>query len=429
MKVLVIGSGGREHALVWKLAQSPSVDEIYAAPGNGGTETDSFKNVPIAADDIVGLVDFAKKNRIDLVVPGPELPLTLGICDKMKEAGIDCFGPDAYCAQLEGSKSFAKDVMAAAGVPTAACRVFDDLDKASGYVRQKGAPLVVKADGLASGKGVVVAQSVEEALAACEDMLGKGKFGAAGSRVVIEEMLPGEEVSLLCVCDGEEAWPLPSAQDHKAVFDGDNGPNTGGMGAYSPAPLLPDENLTEMAAKVAEPILREMKKRGHPFVGVLYAGLMIGPEGAKVLEYNARFGDPECQPLLMRLEGDLAALLKSCAQGRMDKNSVSFDKRSALGVVLAAEGYPGSYPKGMEISGLEQAEALDGVKVFHGGTKAENGKLVSSGGRVLCVTALGDTLGEARKQAYAALGKIEMPQSFNRTDIGGKGIARLARRQ
>lgn len=429
MKVLVIGSGGREHALVWKLAQSPSVDEIYAAPGNGGTETDRFKNVPIAVDDLDGLVDFAKKQKIDLVVPGPELPLTLGICDKMKAAGIDCFGPDAYCARLEGSKSFAKEVMAAAGVPTAACKVFENADEARAYIRQHGAPLVVKADGLAAGKGVIVAQSVDEALEAVDAMLGQGKFGAAGSKVVIEEMLPGEEVSLLCVCDGERAWPLPSAQDHKAVFDGDKGPNTGGMGAYSPAPILPDEKLAEMAEKVAAPILLEMKKRGHPFKGVLYAGLMIGPDGAKVLEYNARFGDPECQPLLMRLEGDLAGLLKSCVKGRMDTDKVSFDRQSALGVVLAAEGYPASYDKGMEISGIADAEAMEGVKIFHGGTKLEDGKLVSNGGRVLCVTALGDTLGEAQQKAYAALERIRMPKNHFRKDIGGKGIARINRQE
>lgn len=425
MRVLVIGSGGREHALVWKLAQSPSVDEIFVAPGNGGTETDRFKNVPIAADDLDGLVDFAKREKIDLVVPGPELPLTLGICDKMKEAGIDCFGPDKYCARLEGSKAFAKDVMREAGVPTARAEVFDNLPDALAHIEKTGAPLVVKADGLAAGKGVVVAKSLEEAQAALREMLDEGKFGEAGKRVVIEEVLPGEEVSLLCVCDGERAWPLPSAQDHKAARDGDAGPNTGGMGAYSPAPILPDAALAEMAEKVASPILREMKKRGHPFVGVLYAGLMIGPDGPKVLEYNTRFGDPECQPLLMRLAGDLAALLKSCVAGQMETGHVSFDSRSALGVVLASEGYPGPYKKGAKIDGIEKAEEDSAVKVFHAGSRIENGRLEASGGRVLCVTALDENLYGAKKRAYAALEKIAMAGSFYRHDIGDKGIRRL----
>lgn len=425
MRVLVIGSGGREHALVWKLAQSPSVDEIFVAPGNGGTETDRFKNVPIAADDLDGLVDFAKREKIDLVVPGPELPLTLGICDRMKEAGIDCFGPDKYCARLEGSKSFAKEVMREAGVPTARAEVFDNLQDALAHVEKTGAPLVVKADGLAAGKGVVVAKSVEEAQGALREMLEQGKFGEAGKRVIIEEMLAGEEVSLLCVCDGERAWPLPSAQDHKAARDGDAGPNTGGMGAYSPAPILPDAALADMAEKVAAPILREMKKRGHPFVGVLYAGLMIGPDGPKVLEYNTRFGDPECQPLLMRLAGDLATLLKSCVAGQMETGHVSFDNRSALGVVLASEGYPGPYKKGAKIDGIEKAEEDKAVKVFHAGSRMKNGRLVANGGRVLCVTALDESLAGAKERAYAALEKISMPESFYRHDIGDKGIRRL----
>ena len=428
MRVLVIGSGGREHALVWKLKQSPLVDEVYAAPGNGGTAREDAVNIDIRADDIAGLVTFARREEIGLVVPGPELALTLGITDAMKEAGIPCFGPDGYCARLEGSKAFAKDIMQRAGVPTAACAVFEDLDAARAHVQNVGAPLVVKADGLAAGKGVVVAQTTEEALAALDDIMGRKAFGAAGSRVVIEECLIGEEASFLCLCDGLRAVPLPSAQDHKAVYDGDKGPNTGGMGAYSPAPILPDADAERMADLVARPILRELAKDGHPFVGVLYAGLMMTADGPKVLEYNTRFGDPECQPLLMRLDGDLVDIMQAALAGDLSAVPVRQKPESALGVVVCAKGYPQSYPKGMPIEGLDEAEA-DGAKVFHSGTVIENGVCKANGGRVLCVTALGKTLAEAQAQAYKAVDKIRMPDSFHRSDIGDKGIRRLQQQE
>lgn len=428
MRVLVIGSGGREHALVWKLKQSPLVDEVYAAPGNGGTAREGAVNIDIRADDIAGLVTFARREEIGLVVPGPELALTLGITDAMKEAGIPCFGPDGYCARLEGSKAFAKDIMQRAGVPTAACAVFEDLDAARAHVQNVGAPLVVKADGLAAGKGVVVAQTTEEALAALDDIMGRKAFGAAGSRVVIEECLIGEEASFLCLCDGLRAVPLPSAQDHKAVYDGDKGPNTGGMGAYSPAPILPDADAERMADLVARPILRELAKDGHPFVGVLYAGLMMTADGPKVLEYNTRFGDPECQPLLMRLDGDLVDIMQAVLAGDLSAVPVRQKPESALGVVVCAKGYPQSYPKGMPIEGLDEAEA-DGAKVFHSGTVIENGVCKANGGRVLCVTALGKTLAEAQAQAYKAVDKIRMPDSFHRSDIGDKGIRRLQQQE
>ena len=428
MRVLVIGSGGREHALVWKLKQSPLVDEVYAAPGNGGTAREGAVNIDIRADDIAGLVTFARREEIGLVVPGPELALTLGITDAMKEAGIPCFGPDGYCARLEGSKAFAKDIMQRAGVPTAACAVFEDLDAARAHVQNVGAPLVIKADGLAAGKGVVVAQTTEEALAALDDIMGRKAFGAAGSRVVIEECLIGEEASFLCLCDGLRAVPLPSAQDHKAVYDGDKGPNTGGMGAYSPAPILPDADAERMADLVARPILRELAKDGHPFVGVLYAGLMMTADGPKVLEYNTRFGDPECQPLLMRLDGDLVDIVQAALAGDLSAVPVRQKPESALGVVVCAKGYPQSYPKGMPIEGLDEAEA-DGAKVFHSGTVIENGVCKANGGRVLCVTALGKTLAEAQAQAYKAVDKIRMPDSFHRSDIGDKGIRRLQQQE
>ena len=428
MRVLVIGSGGREHALVWKLKQSPLVDEVYAAPGNGGTAREGAVNIDIRVDDIPGLVTFARREEIGLVVPGPELALTLGITDAMKEAGIPCFGPDGYCARLEGSKAFAKNIMQRAGVPTAACAVFEDLDAARAHVQKVGAPLVVKADGLAAGKGVVVAQTTEEALAALDDIMGRKTFGAAGSRVVIEECLIGEEASFLCLCDGLRAVPLPSAQDHKAVYDGDKGPNTGGMGAYSPAPILPDEDAERMADLVARPILRELARDGHPFVGVLYAGLMMTADGPKVLEYNTRFGDPECQPLLMRLDGDLVDIMQAALAGDLSAVPVRQKPESALGVVVCARGYPQSYPKGMPIEGLDEAEA-DGAKVFHSGTVIENGVCKANGGRVLCVTALGKTLAEAQSKAYRAVDNIRMPDSFHRSDIGDKGIRRLQQQE
>ena len=425
MRILVIGSGGREHALVWKFMQSPGVEAVFAAPGNGGTSREGAVNVPVPVDDLDGLVALARKEKIDLVMPGPELPLTLGITDRMREAGIACFGPDSYGAKLEGSKAFAKEIMARAQVPTAHSAVFSDAEMAKNHVAKVGGPLVVKADGLAAGKGVSMATDSQEALQAIDDIMSARAFGSAGDLVVLEEWLVGEEASFLCLCDGERAVPLPSAQDHKRVFDNDEGPNTGGMGAYSPAPVLPDDMLEEMADLTVRPILRELAKDGHPFVGVLYAGLMMTADGPKVLEYNVRFGDPECQPMLMRLEGDLPRIMLDGIAGKLDPTSIGQSAKTALGVVMTAEGYPGAYTKGVPITGISEADALPGVKVFHGGTTIKDGALVSSGGRVLCVTALGDDLEDAQRAAYAGVEKIRMDGGFYRKDIGQKGINRL----
>ena len=376
VRILVIGSGGREHALVWKLKQSPRVSEVFVAPGNGGTAREGAINVAVDAGDLDGLVELVRKEKIDLVVPGPELPLTGGITDRMREAGIPCFGPDAYCARLEGSKAFAKDVMNRAGVPTARSQVFTDPDKAKNAVVKLGAPLVVKADGLAAGKGVVVARTTQEALDAVDDIMCKRAHGAAGAKLVIEEFLVGEEASFLCLCDGKTA---------------------------------------DMFIR---PILAALARDGHPFVGVLYAGLMMTGNGPKVLEYNTRFGDPECQPLLMRLEGDLVQIMLDCIEGRLRPESLSHTSQTALGVVVAAEGYPHAYPKGMVIDGLDEADALPG-------TSMDGDKILSSGGRVLCVTALGDTLADAQARAYEGVKAIRMDKSFHRSDIGQKGIRRL----
>ena len=423
MNVLVIGSGGREHALCWKLSQNPGVDLVLAAPGNGGTHEEA-RNVPVKDDDIEGLLALAKAENVGLVVVGPEAPLVKGMADACARENIPCFGPDAFAAQLEGSKAFAKTIMREAGVPTAAFGVFDDAGAAKDYVQRHGAPLVVKADGLAAGKGVVVAKTVDEALAAIDDMMVAKSFGPAGARVVIEDALIGEEASFLAFCDGENFALLPSAQDHKAAYDGDTGPNTGGMGAYSPAPVLPQEKYAETAELCIRPILKRLAELGHPFKGVLYAGLMFTKDGPMVLEYNVRFGDPECQPLLMRLDADLVQIMLACAGGRLEPSMLRVRPETALCVVVAAPGYPGGYPKGMEISGLAEADSLPGVKVFQAGTAAENGRTVTSGGRVLGVTALGATLAEAKAKAYEAVGKVRFEGCFYRRDIGDKGIAR-----
>ncbi len=423
MRILIVGSGGREHALAWKLRQSPKVSEILIAPGNGGTAQEG-RNLPVGDGDIPGLMAAIREHKIDFVIPGPELPLVLGLVDACRAAGIPCFGPGKYAAQMEGSKSFAKDLMREAGVPTAAYGTFTNLDEAKAYLKAKGAPIVVKADGLAAGKGVVVAQTEQEALEALESMMAAKNFGAAGETVVLEEMLVGEEVSFLCLCDGETVLPLPSAQDHKNVFDGDTGPNTGGMGAYSPAPLLPDSGCAAMADLVIKPILRTLKKRGHPFSGVLYAGLMMTASGPKVLEYNVRFGDPECQPLLMRLQGDLLDVMLACAQGKLEDVTLSSRPEHALCVVMAGKGYPGDYAKGMPISGMPEAEAVAPrlVKVFQAGTRVDGQGVISSGGRILGVTALGPSLREAQKTAYAAVDKIRMDNCHFRRDIGWKAL-------
>ncbi len=423
MKILVVGSGGREHALAWKLGQNPGVDEILVAPGNGGTAL-CGKNVDMKDDDVDGLVALAKDNGVDLVVVGPELPLVLGLRDACDAAGIACFGPDAYGARLEGSKSFAKELMEEAGVPTADFAVFTDFEAAKAHLDTVSAPLVVKADGLAAGKGVTVCKTREQALAALEEAMVDRIFGEAGDKVVVEEALVGEEASFLAFCDGEAYVPLTACQDHKPVGEGDAGPNTGGMGAYCPAPILPESDYERVGEMVFKPVLDTLKKRGRPFQGILYAGLMMTKNGPKVLEYNVRFGDPECQPLLMRLESDLADVMTACLEGRLGEVELRWTPKSAVCVVMAAKGYPAGYPKGMEITGFDGAEALDGLKVFQAGTRPAGGKTLTSGGRVLGVTALGDTLAGAREIAYRGVAKMHFENSYIRRDIGDKGLKR-----
>ncbi|CCH49353.1 phosphoribosylamine--glycine ligase [Pseudodesulfovibrio piezophilus] len=424
MKILVVGGGGREHALCWKLSLNPKVERILCAPGNGGT-AQIGENFPIKDDDIPALVALARDEEVDLVVVGPELPLVLGLENALRQEGIPCFGPSAYAANLEGSKAFSKNVMHDAGVPTAAFRVFDEYDAAVAFIKKQGAPIVVKADGLAAGKGVIVATTEEEALEAVENMMVKKAFGSAGDRVVIEETLAGEEASFLAFCDGLHYALLPSSQDHKAVFEGDTGPNTGGMGAYSPAPILPKEKYEETAELCIKPILRHLASKGEPFKGVLYAGLIYTADGPSVLEYNVRFGDPECQPLLMRLETDLLEIMFACIDGKLDQVDVTSTAQTACGVVMAAEGYPGDYPKGMPVTGLDAADAMEGVKVFQAGTVFADGEILTAGGRVLCVTALGDGLADAQKRAYEAVEKVHFDKSYYRRDIADKGLKRL----
>lgn len=429
MRILIIGSGGREHALAWKLSQSPRKPELFIAPGNGGT-AGLGENIPVDAGDVNALMRIIEEKNISFVIPGPELPLVNGIVDACQKAGVLCFGPSQYAAQLEGSKAFTKRILQKAGVPTADFAVFTDFDEASAHVKEKGAPIVVKADGLAAGKGVVVAKTTEEALEALDAMLIKKEFGEAGATVVIEETLVGEEASFLAICQGDTVLALPSAQDHKAAYDNDSGPNTGGMGAYSPAPVLPKERYQEVIDLAIRPILSALKEEGHPFSGILYAGLMMTPNGPYVLEYNVRFGDPECQPLLMRIDCDLLEILLACAKGELAGKTLPLKEEAALCVVMAAEGYPRSgYAKGMEITDIDQAEAAapGAIKVFQAGTALKDGKIISTGGRVLGVTALGKTLEEAQKRAYTACGLIKMPQNHYRKDIGNKGLAALQR--
>jgi phosphoribosylamine--glycine ligase len=423
MKVLIVGGGGREHALAWKIAQSPRVDRVYVAPGNAGTET-MATNVPIAADDVSALAEFASSEGIDLTVVGPEAPLVLGIVDRFVELGLRIFGPSASAARLEGSKAFAKASMEKFGVPTGQYREFVDPDEAKAYIRQKGAPLVVKADGLAGGKGVVVAHAVGEALAAVEEMLVAARFGTAGEKIIVEEWLQGEEASFLAFCDGKTVLPMDSSQDHKAVYDGDRGPNTGGMGAYSPAPVVTADVFRRVMETVMIPTVEGMAREGIPYVGILYAGLMIRGSDVKVLEFNCRFGDPECQPIVARMKGDLVPVLEACIDGRLSEVSLEWDPRAAVCVVLASGGYPGNYPKGLAIQGLERADEVDGVTVFHAGTRREDGSVVTSGGRVLGVTALGNGVEEAISRAYAGVKKIHWPGMHCRNDIGRKALDR-----
>ena len=423
MKVLIVGSGGREHALAWKVKQSSKVSHVFVAPGNAGTALESgIENVALAVENIDGLLQFAQHQGIELTIVGPEVPLVLGIVDKFQAAGLSCFGASAYTSQLEGSKSFCKDFMIRYGIPTAAYESFTEANAAIAYIEKHGAPIVVKADGLAAGKGVIVAQTTEEAIAAVNDMLAGNAFGEAGHRVVIEEFLQGEEASFIVICDGKSALPMATSQDHKARDDGDLGPNTGGMGAYSPAPIVTQDIHDRVMREVIEPTLKGMASEGHPYSGFLYAGLMISPSGdIKVLEYNCRFGDPETQPIMMRLKSDLVDLCLAALAGELDKTNTEWDERPALGVVLAAGGYPGSYAKGQIISGLPAHENFES-KVFHAGTAQIGDDVVTNGGRVLCACALGNSIQEAQTNAYQLAKVIEWNDIYYRTDIGFKAI-------
>lgn len=427
MKVLVIGKGGREHALVWKLAQSPRVERIYCAPGNAGTAEEGV-NVPIEQNDLDGLVRFAKQEAIGLTVVGPEEPLALGVSTVFHKAGLRVFGPTREAAHLEASKAFSKQLMRHADVPTAEFRIFDHPDPARHYIESREYPVVVKADGLAAGKGVIVCSSTEEALAAVERIMVREEFGrAAGRQIVVEKRLEGEELSVLALVSGRCIIPLQPTQDHKAAFDNDQGPNTGGMGAYCPAPVGTPELMAQIEESILVPTVHALKRGRRPFRGVLYAGLMLTNQGPRVLEFNCRFGDPETQPLLMRLRGDLLDLLEAVADDRLDElpeGAVAWDPRPAVSVVLASGGYPGNYPKGKVITGLAEAAKLKDVKVFHAGTKREKDLVVTDGGRVLAVTALGDTLSEAKRNAYEAVGRIHFQGAFYRKDIGDKALLR-----
>jgi phosphoribosylamine--glycine ligase len=423
MKVLVVGGGGREHALVWKIAQSPLVTQVFCAPRNPGT-ANLAQNVPIKADEIDKLLGFAKSEGIDLTVVGPEQPLSLGIVDLFQEYGMKVFGPSRAAARIEASKAFSKDLMQKYGIPTAAYGVFTEIDPALAFIQQTGAPIVVKADGLAAGKGVVVAQTVAEANAAVREMLSGNAFGAAGSRVVIEEFLEGEEASFLAITDGKEVIPLASAQDHKAIFDGDRGPNTGGMGAYSPAPVVTSQVHAIAMEQVVQRAVDGMAAEGCPYRGILYAGLMVKDGQVKTLEFNARFGDPECQPLLMRMKSDLVPLLLAVAEGSLTGKVIEWYDQAAVCVVMAAAGYPGEIAKGDAIKGLDAAAALQDVTVFHAGTAEQDGQVVTAGGRVLGVTALGTTVAAAIERAYQAVDKISWRGVQFRRDIGRKALAR-----
>ncbi len=423
MNILLIGSGGREHALAWKLAQSPLCHTLFCAPGNAGI-CEEAECVSLDVNDFAAVARFCKDNDVKLVVVGPEAPLVAGMADALAEDGIAVFGPRKRAAMLEGSKSFTKDICAKYGIPTAAFATFDNEADALAYLREHGAPIVVKADGLAAGKGVIVADDAATAKAAIRDIFG-GAFGAAGAKVVLEEKMEGEEASFFALCDGENLLPLAGAQDHKRAYDGDEGPNTGGMGAYSPAPVLTPKAEQQVMERIIEPTVRAMKELGCPYQGVLYAGLMMTDEGPKLVEYNVRFGDPECQPLMMRLKSDLVELVQATVERDLAGGASEWNEQAALTVVMATKGYPGAYEKGSLISGIERAEQDPLVKVFHAGT-ARNaaGELIAVGGRVLNVTALGDTIAEAQRRAYAAVEKIDWPEGFYRKDIGWRAIAR-----
>jgi phosphoribosylamine--glycine ligase len=423
MKILVVGSGGREHALVWKIAQSPRARKIYCAPGNAGIAKQA-ECVPISAEDVKSLAAWAEKESIDLTVVGPEAPLTMGIVDAFESRRLRVFGPRRRAAEIEGSKSLAKDLMKKYGIASGESKTFGDYGEAVSYIKEKGAPLVVKADGLAAGKGVILCHALEEALAALDLIMVKKAFGAAGAKVVVEEFLGGEEASFLVFTDGEALLPFPTSQDHKPVFDHDRGPNTGGMGAYSPAPVVSEGVYREVMEKIMVPAVRGMEKEGKRYQGILYAGLIIRDEKPKVLEFNARLGDPEAQPLLMRMKSDIIPVLEASIDGNLSGMKVEWDPRPAVCVVMTSAGYPGNYEKGKEISGLEDAARVPGTFVFHAGTAFKGGKVVTAGGRVLGVTALGVGIQEAIQKAYEAVGKISWEGAYYRKDIGEKALGR-----
>jgi len=427
MKVLVVGGGGREHALAWKLIQSPRCEHVYVAPGNPGTHAEAnMTNVAIGVEEIDQLVTFAQDNGIDLTVIGPEVPLVMGIVDAFDNAGLRCFGPSKEAAQLEASKSFTKDFLARHAIPTAAYQVFSETAPAIAYIQEQGAPIVVKADGLAAGKGVIVAMTEQEAVDAVNDMLSGNAFGEAGHRVVIEEFMVGEEASFIVMVDGENILPLATSQDHKARDNGDKGPNTGGMGAYSPAPVVTQTIHDRIMSEVIEPTVKGMATDGRPYTGFLYAGLMIDQQGApRVVEYNCRFGDPETQPIMMRLQSDLIPLCEAALDGQLNTVDVEWEPRAAVGVVLAAGGYPEAYRKGDVIEGLDINTDAD-CKVFHAGTAANGADVVTAGGRVLCATALGETVAEAQTKAHTMIDDIHWPDMYYRTDIAYRAIARQA---
>ncbi len=425
MKVMIVGGGGREHALAWRAVQSGKVEKVFVAPGNAGTASEpGVENIALSANDLDGLLGFAREQGVGLTIAGPEDPLVNGIVDRFSEAGLACFGPSAAAAKLEGSKSFAKDFMSRHGIPTAAYGKFTEVTPAIRFIRKMGAPIVVKADGLAAGKGVIIARTTTDAETAVLDMLAGNAFGEAGHSVVIEEFLEGEEASFIVIADGKNILPLATSQDHKAVGDGDTGPNTGGMGAYSPAPVIDEAMHHRVMAEVIRPTIDGMAADGTPFTGFLYAGLMISPDGdPRVLEFNVRFGDPETQPILMRLQSDLSELCLSAVEGRLDSQQAIWDSRACLGIVMAAGGYPGSYGKGHRINGLDSAFP-DHVKVFHAGTALNDHGVVTSGGRVLCICALGDSVTEAQCEAYRAARQIGWDGAFTRNDIGFRAVER-----
>ena len=424
MKVLVVGGGGREHALCWSIAASPLVTKLYCAPGNAGIAEDA-ECVPIAAEDVDGLITFAKENHIEFVVVGPEVPLVAGLVDRLAATGIKAFGPSAAAAMMEGSKGFMKDFCARHAIPTAAYGRFTEVAPARAFIAQHGAPIVVKADGLAAGKGVIIAETMDQANGAVDDMLKGGAFGAAGAELVIEEFLAGEEASFFALCDGEVAIPLASAQDHKRVGDGDTGPNTGGMGAYSPAPIVTEAMADTIMDTIITPTMAGMKAEGVPYKGVLYAGLMIEDGEPRLLEYNVRFGDPECQVLMMRLMSDLLPALIASADGVLKNFDLRWYDEPALTVVMAANGYPGPYDKGSEIGGLDDAATVEDITIFHAGTaQGADGKILAAGGRVLGITALGATVADAQARAYEAIDRIRWPGGFCRRDIGWRAVGR-----